>query len=754
MGSEINNNDSARIRQKMLEDLEIELPRIDVTRKPVKDNSVDNSDRMMQDRARQENAARIRRTEILAAKPTLTPPPVLNTPSKGDVKFNLLIHPPEEGKDPEIVVKDFIGSMAKVFKEEAAQEAANDPDVKALAEKSGLSTGDIAREIGEASKALLTIFLGRLSPEQAKQLKMAIAYPESTQPSHELKEMVNLLGATAKASADTLGQKYGFEFSPRWDPSVYFNKTAFQQEVTNQYDTDFEHLLAEAGVEVPLTPEEMASLRFAHYSPEGKTLNPTLSSLLLRLNEQAMSQVRLQYTAIPGFTPSANTEFFNNLIEGGFLDEFKKSIEEAFNFAGKTAEQKKQMRDYASRFLANPQDPAIPIEMRKQLAESLGIAKKFTIGHFGLDTSWKPSVTSLSPSGVLPEAYDFATAKLDVMKSYLNTGFTMLAAEPPSPDKDRNLSALRIIAEAMNAVRDCLWVTNMSMATMAKTVCEVRVENAQKLYDEKMKALDDAKPTFWEKFVKGLCKALIYVAMAVILLASITNPATFAIAVALTVAVATVTLVGECLDPPQDLLKEQVFGKLATAIKDGCGEQNKALGNFLTFVTTAVILLPIALVSPQVAISIFFQNTDAGSSFFQMFGMSKANADICNMAAGTVAQLACVGRGANAAQGLNINKITNIAIKLKSTATLVQTGASAVQGGFAVRDAIQAAKQIDLNSEVDQLQARMDALDEILKLLHAAIMKGVAANAKAIASLGELQSDAAKSFAHMRFGRV
>ena len=71
-----------------------------------------------------------------------------------------------------------------------------------------------------------------------------------------------------------------------------------------------------------------------------------------------------------------------------------------------------------------------------------------------------------------------------------------------------------------------------------------------------------------------------------------------------------------------------------------------------------------------------------------------------------------------------------------------------------MRDAIQAAKQIDLNSEVDQLQARMDALDEILKLLHAAIMKGVAANAKAIASLGELQSDAAKSFAHMRFGRV
>lgn len=689
-----------------------------------------------------------------ASHPVLRPP--VNTVSASDrshFNFNSFNTSNSEVK-PEVVLKKFFETEAEQGRLQdiarGEKEAVKDGDLNKLAAKTGVSVGELAVAIGKPAKELLSKVFDseKLTAGDAKQLKLAIAFPGSTNLSPELNRVVSQLKACTDNAAANLANKYGFSFSEDWDGSAYFNKALYQNELSDNYDFAFEQALNAAAKDknAPLTKDQVVRLNSMHYALPGVVPDPELEPLLAQLNGKAAEQVRGAYNALPGFTPPANQQFFAYVVNGGFVDAFRTAIGTEVAI------------DDADMYLANLADPANPSvspKIKKILDGCFEVAQKFAVDNFGLEPAWKPAVTSFSPPGFDPRAYAAAKARCDIADHHIKTLSAALEKQPPSPAKEQVLSMMMVYAMAMSAARQSLWASNMVGANMAEDVCKSRAANNEALAKELQKAQEDMqKPAFWQKFTKALTTiGIAAAACAVSCLLPMTAPL-LAATVVLVMGMAVVDVSGSFLEPPRDFIKEGM-GEITKAIQDRIGTDTgdkRAIGNLLSFLAAAAICVVVAGINSQAAISLLTKSGGVECAF-RMCGAGDDVTMYGSMAFGMALTIASLGKqfmsGAK-----NVDQLSKMAQTARTAANITQTGATLVQSGVNIYTSVIEQGNIQLQKGADLAQITAEAAEQMLKILGLLLTKNMKDMAQLASALGENQSEVMQSIRNLRFGKA
>lgn len=707
-----------------------------------------------------------------AAQPVLKPPAADVTPSGSSFNYNFLAGRTQDGADAQAKLEtNFTKLMENDLNqqriqgiEQGGREAVNDHDLNELAQQSGVSLGELAMIIGKPAKEILAKYLGpgpdQLTIGDARQLKLAIAFPAgSSNLSDRLKAILLDLKTVTDNEAKKLAKEYGkdgFRFGKDWDGSAYFNKALYQDEVRDAYDFAFDQALAAAAKgSPPLTKDQVVLLKSMHYAPSGGVQDSQLQALLEKLNKQAAEQVRGAYRALADFTPTANQQFFTYVINGGFLDAFKTAIDDA-NISGKSVKGKKEVTDRdADMYLANladPKKPSVPVEIKKQLDACFEKAKNFAVNNFGLQPSWKPEVTSLSPAGVDPQAYAAAKAQCDIADHHIQTASLLINQQPPSPQVEEAQSIIMVYAMAIAAARESLWASNMVNSKMAGDVCKCRIANNKELADKLQKAQEDMqKPTFWQKFTKVFTIIAIAVAAAVVAcVAPMTLPFIIA-AVALTIIIAAVDCIGACMDPPHDFIGEGAKA-MAEAIKKGIGSDTDIglfFGNALSLCTSAAICLVVGFVNPEIGVSLLARST-AADSLFRMFGAGDTVSLYGSMIVNMGASFAVAGAGVY--KNLkNVQVLSQMAQRMRTAANITQTAATLAQSSSNIYTSVIDMQNIEVQKQADLAQIAADAIDQMLKILSLIFTKSIKDMAQLAASLGSDQSDVMRGYNRLTF---
>jgi hypothetical protein len=113
-----------------------------------------------------------------------------------------------------------------------------------------------------------------------------------------------------------------------WSSVATETGNIFESAFNTAFEGSFETELAKhAAGPPPLSEEEVAQLRFAHFNPEAEGIDPSTKERLAQIHANAANALSSNWGIPPGFTPNPDNTRFNAEIESAYDDAFNQTLE-------------------------------------------------------------------------------------------------------------------------------------------------------------------------------------------------------------------------------------------------------------------------------------------------------------------------------------------------------------------------------------------------------------------------------------------
>jgi len=344
----------------------------------------------------------------------------------------------------------------------------NDPAIIALAQKLGLSPASLLSSIQSQAATFFDQEVANLSPQDAAALKNAIftSNGAANLPANLQAQLKTILAnVNSKLSQD-------FGLGQDWQGITTLENSeaaqAFQEDLSNSYDSAFEDALNQAAINDNLSSDQVAELRTMHYLPdEAASATPQLQTLLQTLNAAALSQV--QQNVGFGIIPQANIAYYVSMLNGAYIQAFKEAMG---NYQPSLTNDQQNLIE---KYIEDPDDPSIPDSI-KQIVQSIksSVLPKI-ISRYGLSSSWQPTVTTLSPSSVDPTMNLMATNAAQNANDLLASAQSYVAQLPNGPEKSSYLDYLRTIGNAINQLEASIYALQSGQANTSQTLSRLQL---------------------------------------------------------------------------------------------------------------------------------------------------------------------------------------------------------------------------------------------------------------------------------------
>lgn len=675
--------------------------------------------------------------------PVLIPSSV-NDPALAARTLNLINNPPQS------VVQQTVQSLGSILPgvsvseadAEAAQVVVTDPEINALAARTGVPAGIIQKNVQTEKNSDFASLIQNLSESDQERLTFAFNVPDQAKNLSPALQLV-LANVTAKVNQDL---KKDFGFSANWQ-GVATDSTDFLNKLGTEYDTSFEKLLQAKVDDGSITAADAATLRAMHNGLA--TGSPTLKNLLKTLEGQATAQLQAKYGFDVNYQPKGEVLFYNNVVNGDFSQTYQKMVAKYTGTA--TAEQKVLLAKYA----ANPNDPSIPDSI-KQLAVQIAneqkqllaafpnpdnaspalpdnlktIAKSLIAGatqaiieKYGLDTNWKPTITSLTPPGVDQASIDTANTALATAKEMLTQATNVANGLPDGPEKNQFLAFLKVVGEALNSLQEAIYSMQASQSITSKAQSRAKLDAQLNDIDKQQRAADEAREKEGKMAGMGpIGKIFDWIFKIVILAVSIAfGPLAFALALAYFV----------------DSAVSQGMGNKETFTQKMFQEIAKSMPPAAAAVVNLVLATVISLVSCNVflAINLITQDSQFMQQLVKACGGNEMAQAIAAMVFNMVAQIALmvvmIIVTGGAATGALVAQVG--AMVARATGLALETATKAVRIAMIVMQVVISAIQISasaikvnnniLLSQIDIIKGQAEAYSEEIQGMIAAMKK-------------------------------
>jgi hypothetical protein len=376
-----------------------------------------------------------------------------------------------------------------------------DPQITARAKKTGVSEETIFKNIQESQNIAFKDIVGKLPPAQADRLTFAHFVPNHSKlSSDEAKQLASIEKQVREGVANDFGFSKDFTGVPV-DTDEFLNNLGLQS------DDFFEKLINAKIADGSLSESDARTLKAMNAGIATGT--PTLKNLLAQLQGLVTTQLQAKFGFDGAYQPKGDVAFYNNVVNGDFAHTFQKNVDK---YTGKiTAEQ-------MAKYEKNPNDPSLPPnikELASQLVKNRQLilsaypdfsslpgdlkadaetifaeTKTETIGKYGLDVTWKPTMTALYAEGVDAKGLAAANSAMDTAREVLDHALKIGNEMPDGPEKTNFLNYLKAIGQALSGLQETIYAMQAAQSGSAKSANKAKLDMQLNDLDKQQKAAD------------------------------------------------------------------------------------------------------------------------------------------------------------------------------------------------------------------------------------------------------------------------
>lgn len=656
------------------------------------------------------------------------------------------------------------GSPAALRREELAKIKVEDPEILALAEKSGLSPGQVLEDVQVSAQLVFKDLIKDLPDEDQKKLEFARYHPGAAKNlSPALQAKLKEINANVTT---TIGRDAGF--SSDW-PGI-----ALDSSEINQYDRDlssdasstFQDALDEAVDSGRITDDQSKKLKTMYFMKGAFTEDPILQSLYQNIYSSVQTQMEQTYGFDSTFEIPLNTDYYPAVANGDYATKVRDML------ANAQPPLTKDEQEMIKGMLGNPPvTPSFPTRTyeegrsaKTQLIKLSGIANHIrttctaaVIAELGLDPTWMPTIGKIDNPIINNDGFKKATDALDMMKEMINKMGPEIDKLPPDVQADyRNylkatLAAIAELQQFLYSIEGATTSITSKFSQSSADASSASIGIMKKAWRKAERAMHKAKNSIMGKIAHGMAPLnkvngwlgkvmtiAVSVAIAVLLMATAVatvNPliVTAAIYVSVLIVSAAVAItvdqaVAEQTGEPS--ITEQSMSYINKAM-------NKLTGENCGWVVTGCLSLLLSGGNPLLAASLLTGDSGTITNMVQCMGGSKADGEIASMVLNAVTQIvvavAMTFMGNPAGLGGTISKIASATISIGDRA--ICTVGTAAKGAMAVATigmgALQTASggyQANLSfaqADVTKIKALSEAQTELIKELTKAVQKAI-----------------------------
>lgn len=673
------------------------------------------------------------------------------------------------------------------------------PEIVQMADNLGVSPGQIYAKVQGDRDANVQQQIANLPPDQQDKFKAAYFFKDTSNLNPDEKALLETM--INQANSD-VGQDMGLQTVNLND--VPPDSEAFTGQAIAVGGQSFEDAVNEAVAKGTMTQDEanqVLSVRNGARSPDSVSPHVLqLLKLMTGIAAQSPDMIALQakYGFGPDWLPPADATAYNAIINGDFSLSMQKSVK---GYYGSVTDPAKQA--IIDKLIANPNDPnafaganlsdaekqalieqagaianarmmilqyyADPTSLSPEDLKQYGdIAKAMiddaingTIAKYGLDATWKPTITTLV-SEIDPASLQRLQETLNTLKGILDSATEMVNAMPDGPEKDVYLDYLKTISKMMIIIQDCINEMSASNCDISKKKSFLKLQMQLANLDKQKQAAEEVQKKQGKMANMGpigdIVKWVMYiviVALAAAATVSTGNPLFLALAVAY--------VVDKETHPPGKSLLDQGF----QAINSMPGVAGQVAGIIISVAICAALCCVGGALGPIMALTVFCQDSNAVQNAAALGGADKATQAICAMAvqmvltvalmvflwvatagASTGAMIATVAAEMAEVTALSVSTCTKIIYVAYVACMLTVVSLQATASGIELNNNILLAQIDKIKGSADKYSAEIEAMIEVLKKLINKLLEMLQGNTDWVANissfLGKMWGDASK----------
>jgi len=308
-----------------------------------------------------------------------------------------------------------------------------------------------------------------------------------------------------------------YNFSPTW-AGIPPDATSFNAELTTAYDDAFSSAVQDLLNSTPpvITQEQANELTTMHYLPGTVTnATPDMQALFNNLETMVTNQIQQQLGIGFALTLTPDTAYYNNVLNGNFLQAFEKLIKSNTEGSLSAANQALleeymenpndpavlaafaqnpglkaqfdsiiQQQTAIRQSYANPDDPSIDPDVKALTASITQQATASTIAKYGLSATWVSTLTSLEPEdGMSTQELSAPLAALDIATGIQTSLKSLVAIMPNGSAKSGYFNYLQTIATAIGVLQNSIQALQVSRSKMQGVLDNLTTEMNQTTND-------------------------------------------------------------------------------------------------------------------------------------------------------------------------------------------------------------------------------------------------------------------------------
>jgi hypothetical protein len=338
------------------------------------------------------------------------------------------------------------------------------------------------------------------------------------------------------------------------------------------------------------------------------------------------------------------------------------------------------------------------------------------IGKYGLDPTWQPTVTTLTPAGIDPALMNKANTALSNTQEIYNRALEKGQQMPDSPEKTQFLNYLKTIGQALNALQESIYSMQSAQSDKASVFSHARLSSQLEDAAKQQAAADKTKHAQGKMGNSGpLSQIMDWITKSIILVVGLcTAPVGLAMAV---------FYVADSAKSEKDgstPLVQQMFADISEKIGGGkAGSAGSAFINMMLATTLSLVSC-----NPFLAMNLILQDSKSVQGFIKAGGGDDAQQALgaavvmmaVQMAVMVAMSVGTMGFGTSAALADAAQSLAKIAdISVKTATTIVKASFMAVQATVLSLQVANSAVQINNNtwlSRIDRYKGDSESFSE------------------------------------------
>lgn len=629
------------------------------------------------------------------------------------------------------------GSLAAQRKEALAKVQVDDPEIVALAEKEGLSPGEVQQDLQMTSNVSFKQMIKDMPEEDQQKLLFARSHPEASNLSPELQAKLKEINAAVTKS---VGESVGF--GSDWG-GVPIDSSYLDLQVMDDFEDSFENNLRSAVDDGIVTEDQYKKLITMYYMPGAYAGDTDLQVKFQTFRDAAVGELQQRYGFKSDYRPPVDNSTFTQTTNGAFRAHFKNELNNTS--PPLTDAQKDQIMAYYN----NPNDPSLPkdptqLAVIKTLANAIkGLSTAAVIKEFGLEPTWLPIVTSINNPAMDMGLYGVAKGGVEL----LNKLFKTISGNLSGEQQEKYSDYLKAVSEALNVLQQFLYSLEGSDAALSSKMSKANSDTTLSNIALQMKTARDLARKlskakhgimgFMGKIAKamapmdkandwmGKITTLVISCVIAALVFPIGGPVLAGIIIAAALFNVIDSAVAQATGKPS--LTQQMSKAVNDAVPGGCG-----------WIVTGLMSVVLSGGNPMLYTTLLTSDTNTVQNMVKCFGGDEAAQQITAAVFGAVAQIVCmVAMTAMAGPAELPEALANIAAKTikigtKTVCTVGQLAQGMMiaytvsTGTLQTMTGVYQAKMEFLKGDIADIQAKLDGMSEEIQALVKAVMKVIA----------------------------